>query len=55
MSAKTLAHNRIYTIPIAPLGQTYNAAAPADIQRFRQVWASYGSGGVSWWLSLIHI
>ena len=49
VSAKTLAHNRIYTIPIAPLGQTYNGAAPADIARFRQVWASYGSGGMSWW------
>jgi hypothetical protein len=49
VSAKTLAHNRIYGAPIAPLGQTYNAPAPADIQRFRQVWASYGSGGLSWW------
>jgi Putative peptidoglycan binding domain len=49
VSAKTLAHNRIYGAPIAPLGQTYNAAPPADIQRFRQVWASYGSGGLSWW------
>ena len=49
VSAKTLAHNRIYGTPIAPLGQTYNAAPPADIQRFRQVWASYGSGGLSWW------
>jgi putative peptidoglycan binding protein len=49
VSAKTLAHNRIFGIPIAPLGQTYNNAAPADIARFRQVWASYGSGGISWW------
>jgi hypothetical protein len=49
VSAKTLAHNRIYGTPIAPLGQTYQSPAPADIQRFRQVWASYGSGGLSWW------
>ena len=49
VSAKTLAHNRLYGAPIAPLGQTYQAPAPADLQRFRQVWASYGSAGLSWW------
>ncbi len=49
MSAKTLAHNRLYGAPIAPLGQTYLSPAPADLQRFRQVWASYGTGGLSWW------
>jgi len=49
VSAKTWAHNRVYGIPIAPLGQSYNAPAPADMQRFRQVWASYGVGGLSWW------
>jgi hypothetical protein len=43
VSAKTLAHNRLYGAPIAPLGQTYQSPAPADLQRFRQVWASYGS------------
>src|SRR4029077_21018544 len=48
VSAKTLAHNRLYGAPIAPLGQTYQAPAPADLQRFRQVWASYGSAGLSW-------
>jgi hypothetical protein len=49
VSAKTFAHNRLYGTPLAPLGQTYQSPAPADLQRFRQVWASYGSGGVSWW------
>src|SRR6478672_3352247 len=49
VSAKTLAHNRLYGAPIAPLGQTYLSPAPADLQRFRQVWASYGTGGLSWW------
>src|SRR3954447_24825062 len=49
VSAKTLAHNRLYGRAIAPLGQTYQSPAPADLQRFRQVWASYGSGGLSWW------
>src|SRR3954464_16107073 len=49
VSAKTWAHNRIYGAPIAPLGQTYQSPAPSELQRFRQVWASYGAGGVSWW------
>jgi hypothetical protein len=49
VSARTVAHNRIYKAPIAPIGQTYQAPAPADLQRFRQVWASYGAGGLSWW------
>jgi hypothetical protein len=49
VSAKTQAHNRIYGAPIAPLGQTYQAPRPDELQRFRQVWASYGAGGLSWW------
>ena len=49
VSARTWAHNRIYGVPIAPLGQTYQSPAPVEIQRFRQVWAAYGAGGLSWW------
>jgi Putative peptidoglycan binding domain len=49
VSAKTLAHNRIYRAPIAPLGQTYLSPAPEELQRFRQVWATYGARGLSWW------
>jgi hypothetical protein len=49
VSAKTWAHNRLYGAPIAPLGQTYQSPAPGELQRFRQVWASYGVGGLSWW------
>src|SRR5919199_3923228 len=49
VSAKTWAHNRIYGTPIAPLGQTYQSPGPDELQRFRQVWASYGAGGLSWW------
>ncbi|MEA2381031.1 MAG: hypothetical protein QOH72_1002 [Solirubrobacteraceae bacterium] len=49
VSAKTWAHNRIYGAPIAPLGQTYQSPALEELQRFRQVWASYGVGGLSWW------
>lgn len=49
VSAHTLAHNRIYGVPIAPLGQTYDSPPDADIARFRALWAAYGSAGVSWW------
>jgi peptidoglycan hydrolase-like protein with peptidoglycan-binding domain len=49
VSAKTWAHNRIYGTPVAPLGQTYQSPQPAELERFRQVWASYGAGGLSWW------
>ena len=49
VSARTWAHNRIFGVPIAPLGQTYQSPAPEEIQRFRQVWAAYGAGGLSWW------
>jgi hypothetical protein len=48
-SAHTLAHNRIYGTAIAPLGQAYNSPSPADVARFRAIWAGYGAGGVSWW------
>jgi hypothetical protein len=49
VSAHTVADNRIYGVPIAPLGQAYNSPAPEDVVRFRGLWAGYGSGGVSWW------
>ncbi len=49
VSAKTLANNRIYGAPIAPLGQTYGSPSAADLRRFRAVWAGYGAKGLSWW------
>jgi hypothetical protein len=49
VSAKTFAHNRLYDAPLAPLGQTYQSPAPSELQRFRQIWSSYGVGGLSWW------
>ena len=49
VSAHTLAVNRVYGVPIAPLGQTSGGVPPADIQRFRAVWSGYGAGGLSWW------
>ncbi|UTI63538.1 peptidoglycan-binding protein [Paraconexibacter antarcticus] len=49
VSARTFAQNRPYTRPIVPLGQTYQKPAATELQRFRQVWSSYGAGGLSWW------
>jgi hypothetical protein len=49
VSGHTLAHNRIYGVAIAPLGQTYGNVPPEDIARFRSLWAAYGSAGLSWW------
>ncbi len=49
VSAKTVAQNRVYGAPIAPLGQAYGAVPVADMQRFRAIWAGYGAAGLSWW------
>jgi hypothetical protein len=49
VSAHTYAHNRLYGAPIEPLGQAYDDPAPADVARFRQLWTTYGSAGMSWW------
>jgi hypothetical protein len=49
VSAHTLAANRIYGTPIAPLGQTYDNPPAEDLARFRSLWAAYGSAGLSWW------
>jgi hypothetical protein len=49
VSARTLANNRIYRTPLAPLGQAYDNPNPADLARFRAIWAGYGAGGLSWW------
>jgi hypothetical protein len=49
VSAHTWMHNRIYGVPVAPLGQTYDAPPAADIARFRGIWAGYGATGLSWW------
>ncbi|MEA2426237.1 MAG: hypothetical protein QOH13_2647, partial [Thermoleophilaceae bacterium] len=47
--AHTYVHNKIYGKPIFPLGQSYNDPPPADMTRFRQLAALYGSSGLSWW------
>ena len=49
VSARTVAHNRIYGVAMAPLGQAYGGPRPRDLRRFRAIWAAYGAGGLSWW------
>jgi hypothetical protein len=49
VSAKTVAQNRVYGTPIAPLGQSYDGPKAVDLRRFRALWAGYGAGGLSWW------
>jgi len=49
VSARTVAHNRIYGAPMAPLGQAYNNPSSNDVARFRALWAGYGAAGLSWW------
>ncbi len=48
-SGHTLAHNRIYGVAIAPLGQTYQNPPADQLARFRSIWAAYGAAGLSWW------
>ena len=48
-SARTVAQNRIYGRGIAPLGQTYQSPGADELARFRSVWGTYGSTGLSWW------
>jgi hypothetical protein len=49
VSARTLANNRIYRTPLAPIGQAYDNPDPTHLARFRAIWAGYGAGGMSWW------
>jgi peptidoglycan hydrolase-like protein with peptidoglycan-binding domain len=47
--ANTYISNRVYGRPIFPLGQTYEGPSSADLVRFREEAASYGSSGISFW------
>ncbi|MDX6689958.1 MAG: hypothetical protein QOG15_1415, partial [Solirubrobacteraceae bacterium] len=49
VSAKTIAQNRVYGSPMAPLGQAYGGVTSDEVQRFRAIWAGYGAAGISWW------
>ena len=45
VSAHTVAHNRLYGVAIAPLGQAYDNPSPVDIARFRALWAATEAPG----------
>ena len=45
----TYLFNRPYGRPIFPLGQVYGDPPARAIRRFRQLSASYGASGISWW------
>lgn len=48
-SGRTLKTNRIYGVPLAPIGQQWDEPAATDLRRFRALWAGYGAAGMSWW------
>ena len=47
--ARTYAWNRLYGRPIRPLGQVWMNPPAAEVTRFRELAAAYGSNGYSWW------
>jgi hypothetical protein len=47
--ANTYISNRMYGRAIMPLGQTYENPSTADLVRFREEAALYGSSGISFW------
>lgn len=49
VSARTIRTNRIYDVPLAPIGQQWNDPAPDELRRFRAIWSGYGAKGLSWW------
>ncbi|MDO9352557.1 MAG: peptidoglycan-binding domain-containing protein [Solirubrobacteraceae bacterium] len=49
VTTRTIATNRIYDVPMAPIGQGWNDPSPDELRRFRAIWAGQGVPGVSWW------
>lgn len=47
--ARTYAWNVLYGRPIRPLGQVWMNPPVAEVVRFRELAAAYGSPAVSWW------
>jgi hypothetical protein len=47
--ARTYAWNTLYGRPIRPLGQVWMNPPVAEVVRFRELAAAYGSPAVSWW------
>jgi hypothetical protein len=47
--ARTYAWNSLYGRPIRPVGQVWMNPPAAEVLRFRELAAAYGSPAVSWW------
>ncbi|MCW3007581.1 MAG: Peptidoglycan-binding domain 1 protein [Solirubrobacterales bacterium] len=47
--ARTVAANRIYGAPLAPIGQLYAKPRRADVLAFRRLALAYDASGLSWW------
>jgi peptidoglycan hydrolase-like protein with peptidoglycan-binding domain len=47
--ARTVAANRLYGRPLAPIGQLYSSPKRNDVFSFRQLALASGATGVSWW------
>jgi hypothetical protein len=47
--ARTVAANRLYGAPLAPVGQLYAKPSSRDVIAFRRLALAYGVEGMSWW------
>jgi hypothetical protein len=47
--ARTVAANRVYGAPLAPIGQLYQTPRRADVLAFRRLALAYDATGLSWW------
>lgn len=47
--AHTVAANRLYGAPLAPVGQLYSKPSSKDVLAFRRLALAYGVMGTSWW------
>jgi hypothetical protein len=47
--ARTVAVNRLYGKPLAPIGQLYSKPSSRDVLTFRRLALAYGVEGTSWW------
>jgi hypothetical protein len=47
--ARTVATNRVYDVPMAPVGQLYERPSTTDVLNFRKLALAYDVEGTSWW------
>jgi opacity protein-like surface antigen len=47
--ARTVAANRVYQAPLAPIGQLYQRPTRSDVLAFRRLALAYDASGLSWW------